>query len=173
MGSSLPAHSTGAGAGVRRTAATLAVAFTLALLGTSLASCNETRKAQAEYREQERQRTKAIKKVTERVEGYLLAMRWRDFQEGAKFYEDTVDQVAFLQRMTDPSRRFATVDETRVDFVVVDETNERAEVQVTYTEVDPATLSLGSRSDTLLWYFSGKKLPKDWFLIPVVALEPN
>ena len=100
-------------------------------------------------------------------------MRWRDFQEASKYYEDTNDQVTFLQRMTDPLAQHPTVDEAVVDFVLVDEENTRAEIRISLREVESTTLNLVDRTETQLWYLSDRSLPKDWFLVPVVALEPE
>jgi len=149
------------------------LALALALAAPMAASCNPERKAKMEYRKKERLRQKAIKKVTERANEFLLAMRWRDFQEASRYYEDTNDQVVFLQRMTDPMAKHPTVEEASIDFVLVDEANERAEIRVSLREVDEISRTLGDRTDTQLWYYSEKSLPKDWFLVPVVALEPE
>ncbi len=151
----------------------LAAALALTLAAPVAAHCNPERKAKVEYRKKERLRQKAIKQVTTRVEEYLLAMRWRDFQEASRFYEDTTDQVTFLQRMTDPLARHPTVEEAMIDFVLVDEANERAEVRVSLNEIDAVNRNLVARSDTLLWYFSDRSLPKEWFLVPVVTLAPE
>lgn len=157
----------------RRSLRWLPLVLALSLAAPMAASCNPERKAKMEYRKKERLRQKAIKQVTERVNEYLLAMRWRDFQEASRFYEDTADQVVFLQRMTDPMVRHPTVEEAAIDFVLVDEANERAEVRVSLREVDEVSRTLVDRLDTQLWYYSEKSLPKDWFLVPVVALEPE
>jgi|ETNmetMinimDraft_26_1059896.scaffolds.fasta_scaffold59469_2 hypothetical protein len=151
----------------------LATAIALTLATPTLAPANPERKAKVEYRKKQRLHEKAIKAVRKRVDEYLIAMRWRDFQEASKYYEDTNDQVTFLQRMTDPLAQHPTVDEAVVDFVLVDEENTRAEIRISLREVESTTLNLVDRTETQLWYLSDRSLPKDWFLVPVVALEPE
>ena len=89
------------------------------------------------------------------------------------YYEKIPDQVAYLQRMTDPRAAHAVVEEFTVDYVIVDPDSTRAEARVSFSEVDHATQMLTTRDDTLLWYLSEEKKPKQWFLVPVVVVEPQ
>ncbi len=158
---------------VRLTLSWLAAALALTLVCPPATAGNAERKAKVEYRKKQRLREKAIKAVRKRVDEYLIAMRWKDFQEASKFYEDSNDQVSFLQRMTDPLAKHPTVDEASVDFVLVDEENTRAEVRISLREVDERSLNLVSSTETQLWYLSDRSVPRDWFLVPVVALQPE
>jgi len=143
----------------------------IALSTTALPSCNEEHRKQQEYKQEQKTRKKAIAAVTERAEAYMMAARWHDFQTAAEFYEDVEQQIAYLQRMTDTPQ--STIESFNIDFVLVDETGERAEVRTTLNEVEYTTQMLRSRSDTQLWYLSDKGKPKEWYLVPVEVLSPE
>ncbi len=151
----------------------MAMCVILALALPALSSCNEEQLARAEYRQKEKKRKKAMKDVGERAHDYVLAVRWKDFQKASEFFEDSADQVAYLEAMTDPRRSYPVIESFSIDYVVVDEDNTHAEVRLTLKEVDDLTQSLTTRSDTLVWYLSDTAIPREWFLMPVVMMEPE
>jgi hypothetical protein len=158
--------------GSRTLASLLSLVVLLGVVAPTLGGCNETQRKQREYSKAERLRKKAMKDVGVRAHEYLLAVRWRDFQEASDFYEKIPDQVSFLQRMTDPRSHHPVVETFEVDYVLVDEGSSRAEVRVSLSEVDHLTQRLRSRDETLLWYRSEESKPKEWYLVPVVVIEP-
>lgn len=137
-----------------------------------VAACNAEQREQQEYRRLEKQRRKAMSDVQERAEAFLLAMRWRDYQTASGYYEDTDLQVDFLRRMTEATGAAPTIESFTVDYVLVDEDGERAEVRVTLSEVDYRTQRLETRSETQLWYLADDATPKEWYLVPVEVLSP-
>ena len=149
----------------------LSILLLLGFVSTAMLACTEEQRQQREYRQEQKTRKKAIDAVTERAEAYMLAVRWRDFQAASVAYEDVGQQIAFLQRMTDSPQ--STIESYAVDFVLVDEAGERAEVRLTLSEVEYTTQRLRSRTDTQLWYLSDKSMPKQWFLVPVEVLLPE
>lgn len=151
----------------------LALALALTIGGAPLSGCNEEQRQQREYRKAERQRKAAMKAVSERSAEYMLAVRWRDHQAASEFYEEVDDQVAYLEASTRPGVEPRVVESYTVDYVLVDESRERAEVRLTLREVDPATQVLETRNDTLLWYLSERTKPKQWYLVPVEVLKPE
>ena len=149
----------------------LSVLLLLGFVSTVMLACNQEQLQQQEYRQAQKTRKKAIEAVTERAETFMQATRWHDFQSGAEAYEDVEQQIAYLRRMTDSPQ--STIESFSVDFVLVDEAGERAEVRLTLSEVEYTTQRLRSRTDTQLWYLSDKSLPKQWFLVPVEVLSPE
>jgi hypothetical protein len=150
----------------------LVLALALGLVVPILDGCTEEERTQREYKKAERQRKKAMTEVGDRAEAYMNAIRWRDYQAASLFYETIEDQLAYLQRSVNGVGQ-PTIENINVDFVLVDEVSERAEVRVTLTEVEYTTQKLGSRSETLLWYRSEETKPKAWFLVPTVTIEPQ
>jgi len=151
-----------------RSSTILSLLLVLGIAGVP--ACTAEQRQQQEYRKEQKARKKAIAEVTERAEAYMLAVRWRDYQTASEFHQDVEQQVAFLQRMSDSSH--STIESYSVDFVIVDEDCENAEVRLTLSEVEYTTQMLRSRTDTQLWYLSDV-VPKEWYLVPVEVLSPE
>lgn len=151
----------------------LALTLMLAVVIAPLSACTEEQLAQQEYKKLERQRKKAMTDVSLRASEYMLAVRWHDFQAASAFYEDVADQVSFLESSTSPAMAPRVIESYTVDYVLVDESRERAEVRLTLREINPTTQILETRNDTLLWFLSDRIPPKQWYLVPVTVLRPE
>lgn len=154
------------------TSKSLIFSLALCLLVPVIDGCTEEQRTQREYKKSERERKKAMGEVGDRAEGYMNALRWRDFQAASLYFETIEDQLAYLQSSTHGVGQ-PTIESINVDFVLVDKESERAEVRVSLTEVEYTTQKLQSRSETLLWYRSEETKPKAWFLVPTVVIEPE
>ena len=150
----------------------LILALVLGLFVPTLCSCSEEARTQREYKRSEQKRKKAMKEVGERSDAYMNSIRWRDYQSASTYYEAVEDQLSYLRGAVDGVGQ-PTIDSISVDFVLVDEEAERAEVRVTLSEVEYASQRLQTRSQTLLWYLSDLNKPKQWYLVPVVTVEPE
>ncbi len=137
------------------------------LLGT--AGCTDAQREANTYRLAEAKRDRIKKVVQDRATEYWLAFKWKRWSDASKYFEQDSDQVAFLDAHGPKADVPTGMDDVKIRFVALDETLERAEVRLSYTEAGPPDFLIRTVEETQLWY----KKYGQWWVLPVVTVRPG
>lgn len=136
------------------------------LLG--LTGCTEAAKARLEANHERAQKKMAEKALEERALEYWGFARWYTWEETARFYELSDDQLEHLRSGVDRSPdTLPKRDAIQLQFVYVDpEHRKTGEVRVKWNEFVPAEGHVVEESSTQRWYKRGGQ----WWLAPEAGI---